>query len=492
MKARVPAGFMWGRPTAQCSHGRRRLASFVFGHEVSRSARKNALRSQAAWDGAVRKSMVVLLGRVKAPTRRHKTTTTEASHPTEAALPRVLVNDMTNQELIIDFNTGIALRYPSFWLRDHCPCPACQHPSTHQRQLDTFTIDPEIKVSSVQSTPDGLEITWPATQAEGAENQRHRSVYAWDWLQTHPAFMQASGKTAASAATPPRQWTHVPATSQSLPSIPYDSIMSTVSSSGLTTFLQTIHTLGFCFIPRTPPSPQATQSLVERIAHIRPTHYGGFWDFTSQANPIDTAYTNDHLPPHTDTTYFTDPAGLQLFHCLQSATQGGGESTFVDGFAAAQYLYEHFPAHYHALATYPITSAALGSPAGSFYNNNVSRRGYPVLVHSSPSPSITTPSPTTLLQIRWNNLDRVTPPNPSFPNHTALKAWYGAAREWSRILESERFLVKVQLKPGEPVIFDNWRVLHGRLGFKGERRVCGAYVGMDDFRARCRGLGVEV
>lgn len=405
------------------------------------------------------------------------------------ALPRVLVNDMANQELIIDFNTGTALRYPSFWLRDHCPCSECQHPSTHQRQLDTFAIDPEIKVSAVQSTSEGLEVEWPAPD----QQQQHRSVYPWEWLSSHPPFIQAqAGKATLPRPPAQRQWQHVSPTSSpsSLPRVDYSSITSPSSNEGLTSFLSSIHTFGLCFIPNTPPTPEATQSLIERIAHIRPTHYGGFWDFTSEPNPIDTAYTNDFLPPHTDTTYFTDPAGLQLFHCLTPGK--GGESTFVDGFAAASQLYKHFPQHYQALSTYPITSAALGSPAGEFFNTASSLQGYPVLNHSSPTPSISSPSPATLVQIRWNNLDRLAPSSPSFPNHTALKNWYAAAREWSRILESPEFLLTVKLGPGEPVIFDNWRVLHGRLGFEGERRVCGAYVGMDDFKARCRGLGIEV
>jgi trimethyllysine dioxygenase len=398
---------------------------------------------------------------------------------------------MANQEIIVDFNTGTALRYPSFWLRDHCPCPTCAHSSTRQRQLDTFSIDPDIKVSNAQSTPEGLEIIWPASGSQPADKDGHRSVYDWEWLQTHPPFMQAGGTDSIKSTLPQRQWTHVAPSTASLPRVPYESIMSTTSTDGLKTFLQTIHTLGFCFIPRTPADPESTQSLVERIAHIRPTHYGGFWDFTSLPNPIDTAYTDDYLPPHTDNTYFTDPAGLQLFHCLQPATKGGGESTFVDGFAAAQHLYETFPQHYQTLSTYPITSAALGSSAGEFYNTASARRGYPVFIHSSPSPAITTPSPATIVQIRWNNLDRISPTTASFPNHTALKAWYAAAREWARVLEDKQFLITVQLQPGEPVIFDNWRVLHGRLGFEGKRRVCGAYVGMDDFRAKCRGLGID-
>lgn len=34
------------------------------------------------------------------------------------------------------------------------------------------------------------------------------------------------------------------------------------------------------------------------------------------------------------------------------------------------------------------------------------------------------------------------------------------------------------------VVIDNQRVLHGRSAFTGERRMCGAYIGMDDYLSR--------
>jgi len=44
-----------------------------------------------------------------------------------------------------------------------------------------------------------------------------------------------------------------------------------------------------------------------------PSHYGGFWDFTSDLKHSDTAYTPLPLGAHTDTTYYGQSAGLQLF-----------------------------------------------------------------------------------------------------------------------------------------------------------------------------------
>lgn len=37
-------------------------------------------------------------------------------------------------------------------------------------------------------------------------------------------------------------------------------------------------------------------------------------------------------------------------------------------------------------------------------------------------------------------------------------------------------------------VIDNWRVMHGRAAFTGQRRMCGAYVGADDWRSRRRAL----
>lgn len=63
---------------------------------------------------------------------------------------------------------------------------------------------------------------------------------------------------------------------------------------------------GFCFIEGIPHTPEATEALIRRIAFIRETHYGGFWDFTANLEHGDLAYSEVRLEAHTDTTYFTD------------------------------------------------------------------------------------------------------------------------------------------------------------------------------------------
>jgi len=55
------------------------------------------------------------------------------------------------------------------------------------------------------------------------------------------------------------------------------------------------------------------------------------------------------------------------------------------------------------------------------------------------------------------------------------REWYKAARIWAGILKRKEMEIWQQLRPGRPVIFDNWRMLHGRSEFSGKRRMCGGY-----------------
>lgn len=64
-----------------------------------------------------------------------------------------------------------------------------------------------------------------------------------------------------------------------------------------------------------------------------------------------------------------------------------------------------------------------------------------------------------------------------------------AAQIFHKVLNAEERLFRYRLDPGECVIFDNRRILHGREAFdiaSGERWLKGAYVANDDFEAKVR------
>ncbi|KAI4598947.1 hypothetical protein KJ359_002362 [Pestalotiopsis sp. 9143b] len=241
-----------------------------------------------------------------------------------------------------------------------------------------------------------------------------------------------------------------------------------------------IRKFGFGFITEVPyDTAEPSEELLEKIAFIRQTHYGGFYDFVPDLALADTAYTNIALAAHTDNTYFSDPAGLQAFHLLshvdKAAESGkeslGGQSLLVDGFWAAALLKDEDPKAWNVLSRVRLPWHASGNEGITIAPDKL----YPVLEVDEITGE--------LQRVRWNNDDRGVVP---FHNEYSPEEWYDAARKWEAILKRESVEYWFQLKPGNLLVFDNWRVLHGRSAFTGIRRICGAYINRDDFISRWR------
>jgi trimethyllysine dioxygenase len=151
----------------------------------------------------------------------------------------------------------------------------------------------------------------------------------------------------------------------------------------------------------------------------------------------DTAYTSLALPAHTDTAYFTDPAGLQMFHLLSHTEGSGGKSLLVDGFKAARTLAEENPPSTLMLGKREISWHASGNegitiaPSRRFPILNLARN---FLQNKQVS------------QVRWNNDDRAIVP--LGPN---TEKWYNAARKFDEILKRKDMEYWAQLEPGRPL-----------------------------------------
>ncbi|RPB21050.1 Trimethyllysine dioxygenase [Terfezia boudieri ATCC MYA-4762] len=336
---------------------------------------------------------------------------------------------------------------------DHCQCSECRHPETKQRLIDTFSIPPTIQAAEVETQEKGLKITW--------KNDKHESFYPYEWLHLHSYNPRLQKYLSPQF----RLWGAE--IGERPPEISYKEVIE--SDKGVAKWTSKIYTYGFSYVNDVPVSPEATQKLVERIALIRHTHYGGFWDFTADLAKKDTAYTDLPLAVHTDNTYFSDPAGLQLLHLLEHKGDGG-MTLLVDGFKAARILRDEYPDSYRILSNVRVPSHASGNAGISIQPF----APFPVLNHH--------PVDGELMQIRWNNDDRATMDN--WGDSDEVDRFYEAMRHWDVILSRRDVEYREQLVPGRALIFDNWRVLHGRTSFTGFRRMCGAYVNRDDFISR--------
>jgi trimethyllysine dioxygenase len=344
---------------------------------------------------------------------------------------------------------------PNIWLRDNCQCGSCMHGATKQRLLDTFSIPKDIAIQShefvgEESGDQVLNIEW---------SDGHQSSYP-------RALLSQTAKGHEARAVTRQGLAHLSLWDSSIasspPAIPYH----IVKNRDLTRLLRNLRKYGFCYVDNTPfEKPDDTKQLLEKIAFIRETHYGGFYDFTSDLSSKDTAYTNIALEAHTDTTYFSDPAGLQAFHLLSHTEGEGGASLLVDGFKVAHELSQLDRKAYEVLSTVNVHAHASGNEGISIQPY----RGFPVLEHD--------PATGDLLRVRWNSSDRA---SIELPIHE-VEIWYDAARKFDALLKKKENEYWEQLVPGRVLIFDNWRVLHGRSAFTGKRRICGAYVNRDDW-----------
>ncbi|KAJ8117226.1 hypothetical protein OPT61_g1512 [Boeremia exigua] len=350
-------------------------------------------------------------------------------------------------------------RIPNIWLRDNCQCSSCMHKSTKQRLQDTFAIPRDLSINSAsiatEETPNArtVDIEW---------SDGHKSRYTQLFLANATASFERRSIVRQGLLTP-KLWT------SAIAEFPPRTTYEGANSKKMRPVLRSLRTHGFCYIDNTPfDTPDATETLLRHIAFIRETHYGGFYDFTADLASQDTAYTNIALEAHTDNTYFSEPAGLQAFHLLSHTDGAGGASLLVDGFNAALELARLDPAAYRILSTVNVHAHASGNDGISIQPY----RGFPVLEHD--------PATGDLLRVRWNSADRASIELPI----EEVETWYDAARKFDAVLKKRDNEYWEQLVPGRVLVFDNWRVLHGRSSFTGKRRICGGYINRDDWMSR--------
>lgn len=343
-----------------------------------------------------------------------------------------------------------------FWLRDHAEDATSLDPSTQQRLVNTFTLDANITASDVQldEQTQQLQIRWTSQD---------------DLITTHRVATLAQvlglGRHRASLSHhyPPVLW-DAEKPLNTLPSVAYEALMH--SEEGLKDWLSNIAIYGFSLLQDAPPTKEATRAIAERTGLIRHTIFGDIWDLSAELQDHgDSAYSTQYLEPHTDSTYYHDAPGLQMFNCI--AFDGkGGESTLVDGFAIAERIRRDDPEAYETLSRVEVPAQYL-EPGVHLHAER------PVLRHNADGE---------LLQISFNNYDRA----PFLLPEQEMKAFYRAYSLYHKHLINQDHWIKIPLRPGMTLIFDNWRTLHGRMGYVGKRVFCGCYHSRSEFESRLR------
>jgi gamma-butyrobetaine dioxygenase len=192
---------------------------------------------------------------------------------------------------------------------------------------------------------------------------------------------------------------------------------------------------------------------------VRDTNYGKLFNVRSEENASNLAYTPKPLSVHTDNPYRDPCPTLQLLHCLVQAERGG-LTALSDGFYAADKLRQESPQAFDLLTSQEVLYRYESETA----------------MLASRDKIITLDSHGEVKKIRINN--RSIAPL-SLPFESVIP-FYAALSAFRNILESEKSQFRFLLQPGDLLLLDNERVLHGRTGESvGERHLQGCYADRD-------------
>ena len=354
---------------------------------------------------------------------------------------------LTNDGLNIEFQNGAKDCFPYIWLRDHCKDIENWDERSNQRKLFTALVDPNIKIEETKIIEDNkkIEVKWP---------DMNKSVhYSGDFLYKNSLENISSNSGEA-------LWDKQSINKAEL-EIKFDELEK---NEGFKNLLQTIKTYGFSIINNCPTEMKTVEDIANKIGYVRNSIFGDLWSFESNTEMADSAYTQEELRPHTDGTYNHDAPGLQLLLCCEYEAEGG-ESIMVDGFKIAKILRENHGTSYNILSEIDIP--------GRYFGDGVE------LIAKRPVFNFRNKK---LIQVSFNNYDRG---DFRLPNNK-INDFYAAIRAFDKLANAKEMQWRQILKPGQLLIFNNWRVLHGRSEFSGKRKMSGCYINKEDFESVCR------
>ena len=227
---------------------------------------------------------------------------------------------------------------------------------------------------------------------------------------------------------------------------------------------------GFVIFKKVPTNDNYIVNFANSIGSIRRTNFGEFFDVKSKPNPNDLAYTSLPLAPHTDNPYRNPVPCIQMLHCIENKVSGGF-STLVDGYTVTQKLKKDFPNFYKILTEVKVRF--------QFIDQHIVLEDWAEMIQLDDSGKFK--------QVRFSpRLDFV-----PLIDKEKLELYYSARRKISELYNSDKFKVEFKLSPGDLLMMDNHRLLHGRTTYdanEGNRFLQGCYIDYDSTEGKLRHL----
>ena len=239
--------------------------------------------------------------------------------------------------------------------------------------------------------------------------------------------------------------------------------------------LQAFKTYGVVYLRNTPVETGIAESLCIRLGYVREVAFGRVREIRSDpANHLNVAFSSDEVNPHADAANYLWPYQVQFLHCIANDARGG-DSRIVDARTLAETFRIDAPVHFATLSRVPV-------------NYRIGSGGHDL---RADAPVIELDKDGSIRMIRFSNQQRRTLSVP----HDDVVPFFDAYRAFSKLVNDRDNQFHFRFTPGDALMFDNHRILHGRTSFEpatGLRHLQLASTDLDMVDSRVRILTKEV
>ena len=357
--------------------------------------------------------------------------------------------ELNNNKVYLD-NDGEKKEIHPFWLRERVNGDRFVDIKTKQRLFDPTQIQENIKINDINLSKDFLEVTFN----DGASTKLSIQELIEEFSNND--FIKLIKKV---------EW------DSSLDDLNIFKFKENFfEKEEMYNALVSFYKYGFVIFKDVPTKDNFLINFANSIGSVRRTNFGEFFNVRSKPNPNDLAYTSLPLAPHTDNPYRNPVPCIQILHCIENNVQGG-LSTLVDGFTVTEKLKKDFPKYYKILSEVKVRF--------QFVDQSVVLEDWAEMIRVDENGEFK--------QVRFSpRLDFV-----PLLDLDKLELYYIARKKISELYNSDKYRIQFKLSPGDLLMMDNYRLLHGRTAYdsnEGDRFLQGCYIDYDSTDGKLKHL----
>ena len=358
--------------------------------------------------------------------------------------------ELNNNKVFFKNNNSVEEIHP-FWLRERVDGEEYLDKGTQQRLFDPTSLNTEVFINKAIINGDTLEIDFN----DGVNSK----------LNLNKIVEEFSKNDTVVKSIKKEKW------DSSLKNIKnFNFSHGYFETKEMYDLLVDFYKYGFVIFKKVPTKDNFIVNFANSIGSIRRTNFGEFFNVKSKPNPNDLAYTSLALAPHTDNPYRNPVPCIQMLHCIENEVNGG-LSTLVDGYTVTEKLKKDFTDYYNILTEVKVRF--------QFIDQSVILEDWAEMIQLNEKGEFK--------QVRFSpRLDFV-----PLMEKNKLELFYSARKKISELYNSDQYRVEFKLNPGDLLMMDNYRLLHGRTSYdanQGNRFLQGCYIDYDSTEGKLKHL----